>query len=138
MKRNSIMEECRKLITPDIKRSVDYSIFVANRIFDILEKQGKTQRELANALGKSEAEISKWLHGTHTFTTKTIAKIEIALGESIFDISNQSKKTEYVTVFISINAETTISAKKNKPTMIPLNTGWADIVSINEKACMHN
>ena len=34
MKRNSIMEESRKLITPEIKQSVDFSIDIADRIFD--------------------------------------------------------------------------------------------------------
>ncbi len=34
------------------------------------------QRDLANAMGKTEAEISKWLCGFHNFTIKTISKIE--------------------------------------------------------------
>jgi hypothetical protein len=36
MKRNAIMEESRKLITPEIKQKIDFSIDIANRIFDIL------------------------------------------------------------------------------------------------------
>jgi predicted transcriptional regulator len=89
MKRNSVMGESRKLITPEIRRSVDLSIYVADRIFDILEKQHKTQRDLANTLGKSEAEISKWMQGTHNFTLNTIAKIESVLGEHIFETSDK-------------------------------------------------
>ena len=34
-------------------------------------------------LGKSEAEISKWMRGTHNFTLDTIMNIEDVLGERI-------------------------------------------------------
>ncbi len=75
------MEECRKLVTPEIKRSVELSVYVADQIMDILDKKQLTQRQLAKRLGKSETEISKWLQGTHNFTLTTIAKIESALDE---------------------------------------------------------
>ncbi len=136
MKRNSIMEACRQLITPEIKRSVDYSIFVANRIFDILERQGKSQRDLAKVLGKSEAEISKWLQGTHTFTTKTIAKIDVALGESIFDISDKTPKSYDMVIHLSANASTKLSTKANRSTTTSLYDGWNEMpITVNEKCC---
>lgn len=72
MKRNPIMEESRKLITPEIKQSVDFSIDIANRIFDILEMRKMKQKNLAILMGKSEAEISKWLKGTHNFNVDTM------------------------------------------------------------------
>jgi transcriptional regulator with XRE-family HTH domain len=86
MKRNSIMEASRKLITPEIKQSVDFSIDIADRIFDILEMKGMKQKDLANLLGKSEAEISKWLKGTHNFNIDTILKIQTKLGEEIIQV----------------------------------------------------
>ncbi len=135
MKRNAIMQECRKLITPEIKRSMDYSIFVANRIFDILEKQGKSQRDLANALGKSETEISKWLQGTHTFTTKTIAKIDIALGESIFDISNKPKQDYNMFINISANASNQILANERLASVVTLGDDWQSIPQGMSEMC---
>lgn len=87
---------CRKLITPEIKRNVDYSICIADRIIDILERKRLTQREFAKRLNKNESEISSWLTGTHTFTTKTLAKIEIALDQRIFELDNKPKDIEVV------------------------------------------
>ena len=92
MKRNSIMEESRKLITPEIKQSVDFSIDIADRIFDILEMKGMKQKDLAKLLEKSEAEISKWLKGTHNFNIDTILKIQAKLGEEIIQVVGKAKK----------------------------------------------
>jgi transcriptional regulator with XRE-family HTH domain len=92
MKRNSIMEESRKLITPEIKQSVDFSIDIVNRIFDILEMKGMKQKDLAKLLEKSEAEISKWLKGTHNFNIDTILKIQAKLGQDIIQVVGKTQK----------------------------------------------
>ncbi|MEI6348158.1 MAG: helix-turn-helix transcriptional regulator [Bacteroidota bacterium] len=91
MKRNSLIEKIRNEITEDIKREVDLSFEISDRISEILAKQNKTQRDLAKSLHKSEAEVSKWMHGTHNFTINTIAKIEMVLGEKILNVSKQEK-----------------------------------------------
>ena len=68
---------------PFLHESVDFSIDIANRIFDILEMKGMNQKDFAKLLGKSEAEISKWLKGTHNFNIDTILKIQAKLEEDI-------------------------------------------------------
>lgn len=73
-------------VSDEVKRFVDHSFEVVNKIHEILEKQGKTQRDLANLLGKNESEVSKWMQGTHNFTLKSIAKIESVLGEKLFEV----------------------------------------------------
>lgn len=42
MKRNTIMEDCRKLITPDIKQDVDLAIRTEKCPFTPLNKKGKS------------------------------------------------------------------------------------------------
>lgn len=73
-------------VSDEVKRFVDHSFDVVNKIHEILEKQGKTQRDLAKLLGKNESEVSKWMQGTHNFTLKSIAKIESVLGENLFEV----------------------------------------------------
>ena len=70
-------------VPDEVKRFIDNSLEIANEIHSILEKQGKTQRDLAILLGKNESEISKWLTGTHNFTLKSLSKIEAILNEKI-------------------------------------------------------
>jgi uncharacterized membrane protein len=73
--------------TPEAtKRNVEKNLAIANRIIEILRVQGKTQRDLARAMGKSESEISKWLTGLHNLELRTIYKIEAVLGEDIIEV----------------------------------------------------
>lgn len=85
------------------------SLQIATHINDVLESRNMLQKEFALKMGKSEAEISKWLSGFHNFTIKTIANIEVALGESIIITPNQiSAMTEVIDVLISrINSSDT-------------------------------
>lgn len=78
-------------VSDDVTRFVDHSFDVVNKIHAILEKQGKTQRDLAVMLGKNESEVSKWMRGTHNFTLKSIAKIEAVLGENIFTVIKEDE-----------------------------------------------
>jgi len=94
-------------VSDDVKRFVDHSFDIVNRIFDLLEKQGKTQRDLANLMGKKESEISRWMQGTHNFTLKSIAKIESVLGEKLIVAPKQDDVLvkEEVLVFYKKNFE---------------------------------
>ena len=77
------MDEIRGHISPDVKKQLEFSVSLANRIYDILEVKGMSQKDLAKLLGKTETEVSRWLSGTHNLTIATIAKISVALGEDI-------------------------------------------------------
>lgn len=83
MKTNKILDEIRGHISPDVKKQLEISVSLANRIYDILEAKGMSQKDLAKLLGKTETEVSRWLSGTHNLTIATIAKISVALGEDI-------------------------------------------------------
>lgn len=70
----------------EVDRFVSNSFDVVDRIHFILRKKGYTQRDLAKILNKSESEISKWMSGMYNFTLRTIASIEVKLGENILSI----------------------------------------------------
>lgn len=83
MKHNPILQ---RSISNLSKESIEHSRLafdVSDRIAYILRQKGMTQKDLANGLGKSEAEVSKWLGGTQNFTLKTIAHIQAFLGERL-------------------------------------------------------
>lgn len=93
MKTNKLMDEIRQTISPAMKRQMEMSVKIANRIYEIMEEQGLSQKDLAMLLGKTETEVSRWLSGTHNMTMATIAKISEALGTDIIQItSSKSKK----------------------------------------------
>ena len=63
-----------------------------NRIYDILEEKGMSQKEFARLMGKTETEVSRWLSGTHNMTLATLCKISIALGENILTVINEREE----------------------------------------------
>jgi len=88
--------------SPEIAKLVEKNLAIANKIQELLKDRGLKPADLARLLDKKPSEISKWLTGTHTFTTKTITKIETVLGEDIIHIEAQK---EYVYLKIHVAEE---------------------------------
>ena len=88
-----------------------------------MASKGLTQKDLATKLGKSEAEISKWMRGTHNFTISTIKKIEVALDCEILSV----KKTLDGSVFFLYNSSYTTypisKSVKNADTIVNASNG---------------
>lgn len=101
MKEDLLFNECLGKVSPETMEEVSLNIDIANRIFDFLKEKGITQRKFAEMMGKRESEISRWLTGSHGFTTKTLAKISVVLGERIVDIP---RKQEMQYVFIPLKS----------------------------------
>jgi plasmid maintenance system antidote protein VapI len=76
----------------EIDAFVTTSMDILERIHELLdEKFDGKQKLLAEKLGKSEAEISKWINGVQNFTLKTISKLEAAFGAKIITVCTNSK-----------------------------------------------
>ncbi len=90
---NPIMEEARKKhLTPEIQKQVDLQVMIANRIYDLLKQKGMTQKDLAQRLGKTETEVSRWLCGTHNLTVATIAKVACVLEDDLITATADKKR----------------------------------------------
>ena len=86
MKRSKILEERRKHVNPETRKSVELSFQIVDRIHEILDEKNLKQKDLAALLGKKEAEISRWMRGTHNFTIDTLVSIEAALEAPILQV----------------------------------------------------
>lgn len=76
------------------KLFVDLSMNIAHVVHLLMEAKGMKQKDLAEGMGKSEAEISKILGGMQNLTLRTIAKLEVALGEQIVQVPITEKDLE--------------------------------------------
>lgn len=101
-KNNSIDTWLDENGSPEIAKLVEKNLAIAGKIQELLKDRGLKPADLARMLEKKPSEISKWLTGTHTFTTKTITKIETVLGEDIIHIEAQK---EYVYLKVHVNQE---------------------------------
>lgn len=83
MKTSEMFQQEIAKVPIELKLELDLSFAIADKIDAIIKEKGMTQKEFAKKMNKTEAEVSRWLSGTHNFTLKTIAKITAVLGESI-------------------------------------------------------
>lgn len=81
-----LFDESLATVQNDVKMELDMSFALADKIDMILREKNISQKQLAKKMGKTEAEVSRWLGGTHNFTLRTIAKISDALGVKLLTI----------------------------------------------------
>lgn len=114
--RNSIMKDfLRKHESPEIARFVDQNLEITEQVHALLKVKGWSQKELAEAMGKTPAEVSRWLSGQHNLTLKTIAKLETVLKADIILTPRQAIKryhrVEYVTFKVHGNINQVIPSE---------------------------
>lgn len=71
---------------PQMKKQLDMSFAIADKLDATLKERGMTQKEFAKMIGHSEAEVSRWLSGTHNFTLSTLANISVVLNINLLTI----------------------------------------------------
>ena len=103
MENNIISNWLKENGDPSIQKATEINLAIAIKINSILESKGLKAVDLANKLNKNQSEVSKWLTGMHTFTTKTLAKISLALDEEII-LTDAKTKNVYFTVYRNENA----------------------------------
>lgn len=81
-----LFNECIEANPNAIKQRVEWSFEIADKIDGILKQRGMTQKEFARKVGRSEAEVCRWVGGTHNFTLATLAKISAALDVPIISV----------------------------------------------------
>lgn len=86
MKRNVLFRNQLEKVSPAIKREMDWSCAIIDKIDMILKRDGISQRELARRIGCNETQISRWTKGFPNFTLSSLAKLSEALGESLINI----------------------------------------------------
>ncbi|MDZ7896679.1 MAG: helix-turn-helix transcriptional regulator [Arcicella sp.] len=74
-----------------MKESIERRMSLAARIDDVLQTRGLTNQEFAFMMGKKPSEISRWLSGTHNFTTETLWDIERVLNIQLLVSSPQKE-----------------------------------------------
>ena len=77
-----LFRECIAEIPEELKLEIDWSDAIAEKI----SEQGMSQKTFAKKIGKTEAEVSRWLSGTHNFTLRTISKISTVLGVNMIQV----------------------------------------------------
>ena len=93
---NPLFKELMEKIPEESRRESELSYSIARRINEVIVRKGWTQADLAKAIGRPPAVVSRWMSGTQNFTLKTLASLEIALGEKIISVNHYYKPSSVV------------------------------------------
>lgn len=83
---SSLLREAADGITSAERAAFDLNFDISERLHRILRERGLTKRDLARMTGKKESEVSRWFALGHSFSIKTIALIQQALGTGIIKV----------------------------------------------------
>jgi len=83
------MDELFSDFDPADAERVEKRMLLAAKIDDAIKAKRWSKKEFAGNMGKSPSEISKWLSGTHNFTSDTLFDIARVLGTSLIDLEGQ-------------------------------------------------
>ena len=99
------LEELRNENSPQMSQQISKRMKLAAQIDDVLMSRGLTNQEFAFMMGKKPSEITRWLSGTHNFTTETLWEIERVLNIQLLTSSVPAEKvikeTEELRTFIA-------------------------------------
>jgi transcriptional regulator with XRE-family HTH domain len=86
-------------ISPEEQARTENRMLLAAKIDDGRKARGWTQNEFAAQMGKQPSEISKWLSGTHNFTSDTLWDIEAKLGIELISIKERKLRLVKAVVY---------------------------------------
>ena len=87
---------------PKQTERVKKRMMLAAKIDDGIKAKGWKKKEFAKAMNKLPSEISKWLSGTHNFTTDTLWAIEEVLNIRLITLSDP-KPDQVTKFFLSVS-----------------------------------
>lgn len=102
------MDEILHSISPAEQEKTNNRMLLAAKIDNGIKAKDWKKKDLMKALNmKNQSMVSKWLSGTHNFTTDTLTDIGRVLGINLLDLKQQViKKAKYYNVVVSLPTKT--------------------------------
>lgn len=91
---NDILTDILAEISLEEQERTNKRMLLAARIDDARKKKGWNRKEFAERMGQQPSVISKWLSGTHNFTTDTLFVLEEKLGVKLLQVEAEKKTAE--------------------------------------------
>lgn len=85
---DSILKE----IDPEVEKRIEFRMQLAAKIDKARMKMNLSKKQFAAKLSKSPSEISKWLSGTHNFTSDTLFEIQELLKVDLINVEDRPKE----------------------------------------------
>jgi len=86
------IDEILKGIDPKLEKRIEFRMQLALKIDKARIRMGLSKKQFADKLSKSPSEISKWLSGTHNFTSDTLFEIQQLLKVELISAEESPKE----------------------------------------------
>jgi hypothetical protein len=96
LRRSPFLEALREKKDPLESQRVRTSMMLSARIAEALKTKGWNKGQLAKALDKNPSIITRWLSGTHNFTSDTLSDIQQVLDIQLL-VRNDNEQNAVVT-----------------------------------------
>ncbi|MDD4759572.1 MAG: hypothetical protein PHU66_02005 [Bacteroidaceae bacterium] len=91
-KRTRKISEILSSISPQEAKRIENRMLIAAKIDDAMKAKGWKNKDLMCAMGKSNpSEVTRWLSGTHNFTTDTLTDLGLALGVDFLNLEDNEQ-----------------------------------------------
>lgn len=110
---HSILDDLLADEPQDVEVFVQLIGDLAEQVKTTMVSQGLTRRALAQRLGKSESEITKWLSGLHNLTLQSVAKLSVALQQDM--LVTPARPQGYFGIGASVQNIAGFNARTNVP-----------------------
>ena len=100
---SSLISELMAESSPLEKAQVKNRMELAAKLEDLITQKKQSKKEFAKRVEKNPSEITKWLSGTHNFTTDILTEISLVLNISMSDLfaKKQMQSLSNVTFIVS-------------------------------------
>ena len=86
-------------LDPAQTNRVELRMMLAAKIYETMQQKGISKKQFARMLGQQPSVVTKWLSGTHNFTTDTLADIQRVLEISLFNFDEHLKQEKISIAF---------------------------------------
>lgn len=99
-------------ITPQEQKRTDNRMLLAAKIKEGMNAKSWKNKHLAEALNQQPSVITKWLSGSHNFTSDTLSDIENVLGIKLLAV--EEKKERQVVTYRTLISATVVNEPKKQ------------------------
>lgn len=90
--RSKLIDDLLNEISPGEQKMTDRKMLLAARIADAMKEKGLRKTDLSKALGVQPSVVTKWLSGTHNFTSETLWKIGDVLEMDLIKLEDEPEE----------------------------------------------
>lgn len=130
-----IISEVLNSVSPLEVKRIETRMLIASKISKALNEKGWKKKDLMNAMGKKNAsEITRWLSGTHNFTSDLLSDLSYVLGIELLNVGeNEFEPIINVYHFYAKSEPSSIESKTPSHTEIG-NPFYSQRIQVKAKA----